>query len=187
MSSASLSSRVSLVPAVNQAATQTCKLHPLNLQSTLPAAVAMVLLDAALAISPQSLSSQSQNDFADAHGLGMPVDPKAGSASGLKRSRDEEKDFDSEVGIPGRHGVGKSPCEEPEKQIKNSKHARRRTETPHIHECIPCGKAFATSSALTKHILVHSGDKPYSCGLCGKASARADSFTVHLRVHRRGQ
>jgi hypothetical protein len=109
MSAASLSTRVSLVPAVNQAATQTCKLHPLNLQSTLPAAVAMVLLDAALAISPQSLSSQSQNDFADAHGLGMPVDPKAGSASGLKRSRDEEKDFDSEVGIPGRHGVGKSP------------------------------------------------------------------------------
>ena len=90
-------------------------------------------------------------------------------------------------GTSGRHGVGKSPCEEPEKQIKNSKHARRRTETPHIHECIPCGKAFATSSALTKHILVHSGDKPYSCGLCGKASARADSFTVHLRVHRRGQ
>ena len=44
MSAASLSSRVSLVPAVSEAGTQSCKLQPLNLQSTLLAgAVAMVL------------------------------------------------------------------------------------------------------------------------------------------------
>ena len=170
MSSASLSSRVSLVPAVNQAATQTCKLHPLNLQSTLPAAVAMVLLDAALAISPQSLSSQSQNDFADAHGLGMPVDPKAGSASGLKRSRDEEKDFDSEVGIPRRHGVGKTPRKEPKKQIENSRQVQLRTDKPGVHVCIACGKAFTMSSNLTKHLRVHSGAQPYSCDTHGAPS-----------------
>jgi len=51
LSAAALSTRVSLVPAVNQAPMQTCKLHPLNLQSSLPAAVAMVLLDAAMAMS----------------------------------------------------------------------------------------------------------------------------------------
>jgi len=64
MSAASLSSRVSLVPAVSEAGTQSCKLQPLNLQSTLAGAVAMVfldaavLLDAASAMSAASLSSR---------------------------------------------------------------------------------------------------------------------------------
>ena len=111
----------------------------------------------------RSLSSQSANDFADSYSLGMPVDPKAGSASGRKRSRDEEKDFDSEVGIPRRHGVGKTPRKEPKKQIENSRQVQLRTDKPGVHVCIACGKAFTMSSNLTKHLRVHSGAQPYSC------------------------
>ena len=112
----------------------------------------------------------------------MPVDPEAGSATGRKRSREEE-DFDGEEGTSGRHGVGKIPRKEPEKRKKNSKQAQMRTKPPRVHECTTCGQACVTPSALTKHLRVHSGDKPYSCHACGKAFARSGELSGHLRVH----
>ena len=101
----------------------------------------------------------------------MPVDPEAGSATGRKRSREEE-DFD-----------GEDPRKEPETQKKNSKQAQLKTNTPRVHECKTCGQACATPNALTKHLRVHSGDKPYSCDACGKAFADSSTLTRHLRVH----
>jgi hypothetical protein len=64
----------------------------------------------------------------------MPVDPKAGSATGRKRSREEE-DFDSEERRDqGRHGVGKAPRKEQGKQIKNGQQAHARTVGPRVNE-----------------------------------------------------
>ena len=76
--------------------------------------------------SPCSPSDLSQNDFADtsALGPGMPVGPKAGSATGRKGYREEE-DFDSEEGT-GRRGAGKGPRKEQEKQISSRKEEAQR-------------------------------------------------------------
>jgi hypothetical protein len=50
--------------------------------------------------------------------------------------------------------------------------------------------AFATSGALTVHLRVHSGDKPFRCDACGKAfeqsnkaSAQSGTLAKHLRMH----
>jgi hypothetical protein len=113
----------------------------------------------------------------------MPVDPKAGSATGRKRSREEE-DFDSEEGTDqGRHGVGKGPRKEQEKQIKNGKQAHARTGGPRVNEYTTCGQACATPSALTGYLRVNSGDKLYSCHACGKAFAQSTHLARHLWVH----
>ena len=112
----------------------------------------------------------------------MPVHRKAGSATGRKRSR-EEQDFDSEEEVASWHGAGNRPHKEPEKQPKTSKRALLSTGQQRIHQCTTCGKTCASPSALTVHLRVHSGDKPYSCDACGKACATSSDLTRHLRVH----
>mmetsp|Transcript_56997 Transcript_56997/g.135973 ORF Transcript_56997/g.135973 Transcript_56997/m.135973 type:complete len:112 (-) Transcript_56997:15-350(-) len=54
-------------------------------------------------------------------------------------------------------------------------------EKPHV--CETCGKVFAQKSNLTRHMLVHSGEKPHVCETCGKAFAQKSALTKHMRKH----
>jgi uncharacterized Zn-finger protein len=53
------------------------------------------------------------------------------------------------------------------------------------YHCQYCGKFWRTPSLLQRHILTHTGERPYSCKDCGqtfKQKAHLDSHTV--RVHK---
>ncbi|CAL8273622.1 unnamed protein product [Merluccius merluccius] len=47
------------------------------------------------------------------------------------------------------------------------------------HQCPTCLKIFCTPSKLKRHVLIHTGLKPFSCVYCGKAF-RQD---IHLKSH----
>lgn len=49
--------------------------------------------------------------------------------------------------------------------------------------CTHCGKVFADSRSLQRHMLIHIGLRPYRCPVCGKAFMLNGDLTRHIRIH----
>ncbi|KAK0396520.1 hypothetical protein QR680_001748 [Steinernema hermaphroditum] len=70
----------------------------------------------------------------------------------------------------------------------NKKTIQRSTKTP-LHErpykcpIDHCDRRFSRSDELTRHIRIHTGQKPFQCNICMRAFSRSDHLTTHKRTH----
>jgi len=46
-----------------------------------------------------------------------------------------------------------------------------------------CGKRFLDQSKLRRHMLVHTGERPYKCELCNKRFSLDFNLRTHIRIH----
>jgi uncharacterized Zn-finger protein len=49
-------------------------------------------------------------------------------------------------------------------------------------KCSFCRKSLRKKH-LTRHLKIHTGEKPYGCLLCDKSFARSDNLKVHSKIH----
>ncbi|XP_054850094.1 zinc finger protein 579 [Eublepharis macularius] len=54
---------------------------------------------------------------------------------------------------------------------------------PKQHQCSICHKNFARPWSLSRHYVVHTGDKPFSCPECGMAFRLSSYLRQHSRMH----
>lgn len=63
-------------------------------------------------------------------------------------------------------------------------HNKSETTTPKQRVvCVQCGKTYADKVGLDKHMMFHTGEKPYSCETCGKAFIQKVTLQDHMRTH----
>ncbi|XP_037541752.1 zinc finger and BTB domain-containing protein 11 [Nematolebias whitei] len=51
------------------------------------------------------------------------------------------------------------------------------------NQCSFCGKAFITTTGLSNHMSLHTGNRPYKCHVCDKTFASESALNGHLWVH----
>ena len=48
------------------------------------------------------------------------------------------------------------------------------------HPCSYCEKSFGQKTDLTRHVMIHTGEKPFICRICSKGFTRNEKLKYHM-------
>lgn len=72
-----------------------------------------------------------------------------------------------------------TPFDNPPLAVQSTSHGMER-KSP---QCLKCLKCFPSPSKLNRHMLSHTGQRPFSCQMCDKSFRQQTHLRVHSRTH----
>ncbi|XP_069821472.1 zinc finger protein 408 [Dendropsophus ebraccatus] len=79
---------------------------------------------------------------------------------------------------------GKSFARRPTLRIHRKNYCTpRATEIKTLLQCGICHKQLANICSLRNHMLIHTGEKPYTCSECGSSFRHRGNLRIHQRLH----
>merc|ERR1719166_511169 len=68
--------------------------------------------------------------------------------------------------------------------IETNKSGSRKRSSKILPECAICGKKFVCVTTMKRHLVTHTGERPFNCKICGKQYTQKGNLRVHERTHR---
>ncbi|XP_028252317.1 zinc finger protein 729-like [Parambassis ranga] len=70
-----------------------------------------------------------------------------------------------------------------EQQGKADRTTRMQRKANAVRQCPTCSKYFPSPSKLQRHMMIHSGQKPFLCEKCGKSFRQKSHLRIHCHTH----
>lgn len=103
---------------------------------------------------------------------------KSPSSGRYSRKNQEAKNDSSSLTCP----LCDKPCQNQHQLTMHIRQHNTDTGTAD-HSCSICGKCLSSASSLDRHMLVHSGERPYKCSVCSQTFTTNGNMHRHMKIH----